>query len=118
MRFLRATSPIAAVAVLALAACSAVPVSQGGAAVELVSTRPSGCKALGEVVGRQGNVFSGDFTSNEDLMVGARNDLRNKAAAMGGNVVAMQNTVNATHPYSTGNVSTTIVGNVYACPAK
>lgn len=118
MRHPRASFPITALAVLTLTACSAVPVSQGGAAVELVSARPAGCKALGEVVGRQGNVFSGDFTSNENLMVGARNDLRNKAAAMGGNVVAMQNTVNATHPYSTGNVSTTIVGNVYACPAK
>ncbi|RCW66192.1 DUF4156 domain-containing protein [Pseudorhodoferax soli] len=118
MNILKASYPIAAVALLALTACSAVPVTQGGAAVELISARPTGCKALGEVIGSQGNVFSGDFTSNENLMVGARNDLRNKAAAMGGNVVAMQNTLNATHPYSTGNVSTTIVGNVYACPAK
>ena len=114
---MKASLPIAA-CVLVLSACSAVPVTQGGSTVEVVSARPAGCKHLGEVVGRQGNAFSGDFTSNENLMVGARNDLRNKAAAMGGNVVAMQNTVNATLPYSTGNVSTTIVGNVYACPAK
>lgn len=106
--------PIAAA--LALAGCAATYATQEGASVELVTARPTGCKALGEVVGKQGNVFSGDFTSNENLMVGARNDLRNKAAAMGGNVVHVQNTLNATHPYSSGAVSTTMVGTVFACP--
>lgn len=105
-------------AAVTLAGCAATPATPLGAAVELVNARPAGCKVLGEVVGKQGNVFSGDFTTNENLMVGARNDLRNRAAAMGGNVVHMQDTLNSKHPYSTGAVSTTIVGTAFACPAR
>ena len=45
-------------------------------------------------------------------------DLRNKAAAMGGNVVQAQSTLNGTHPYSSGAISSTVIGNVYACPGK
>ena len=103
---------------LTLAGCAATSVTPQGAAVELVTARPAGCKVIGEVVGKQGNVFSGDFTTNENLMIGARNDLRNRAAAMGGNVVHMQDTLNATHPYSAGAVSTTIVGTVFACQRR
>lgn len=105
-------------AAVTLAGCAATPATPQGAVVELVNARPAGCKALGEVVGKQGNVFSGDFTTNENLMVGARNDMRNKAAAMGANVVQMQDTLNSTHPYSTGAVSTTIVGMAFACPSR
>lgn len=101
-----------------LAGCAATSVTQQGAAVELVNARPTGCKPLGEVIGKQGNVFSGDFTTNENLMIGARNDLRNRAAALGGNVVHMQDTLNSSHPYSTGAVSTTIVGTVFACARR
>jgi Domain of unknown function (DUF4156) len=107
-----------AFAILALAGCSATTVTPQAASVELVSAKPQGCKLLGEAVGSQGNAFSGDFTSNRDLMLGARNDLKNKAAEMRGNVVWVQNTLNATHPYSSGAISSTMVGNVYACPAR
>ncbi len=103
---------------LTLAGCAATSATPQGAAVELVNARPAGCKSLGEVIGKQGNVFSGDFTTNENLMLGARNDLRNRAAAMGGNVVQLQDTLNSTHPYSTGAVSTTIVGTVFSCPGR
>ena len=109
------TTLIAAAAAALLAACSATPVSQAGSQVEIVTERPAGCRMLGEVVGSQGNVFSGDFTTNENLMVGARNDLRNKAAAMGGNVVQMQNSLNATHPYSAGAVKSTLICTAFAC---
>ncbi len=101
-----------------LAGCAATQATQQGAQVELVTQKPAGCRLLGEAVGTQGNVFSGDFTTNENLMIGARNDLRNKAASMGGNVVQVQNTLNAAHPYSSGAVKSTVVGNVFACPAK
>ncbi len=73
---------------------------------------------LGEVLGSQGNVFSGDFTSDEKLMQGARNNLRNKAAAMGANVVQVQNTQNSTHPYSAGAIKSTVIGMAFACPNR
>lgn len=109
-------STLAAAAAVFLAGCSATPVTSQGTQVEIVADKPAGCRVLGEVVGSQGNVFSGDFTSNENLMVGARNDLRNKAAALGANTVQVQQSLNATHPYSAGAVKTTLVGMAYSCP--
>jgi len=96
--------------------CSAIPTTPEGAKVELVNDKPSGnCKPLGEVIGSQGNWFTGDVTSNADLMLGARNDLRNKAAAIGGNVVHVQNVSNASAWGSSGTTNTTVVGRVYKC---
>ena len=107
-----------AIMVGVLAGCSATPVSQQGARVEITTERPNGCKMLGEVVGSQGNVFSGDFTTDRALMEGARNDLRNKTAAMGGNVVQIQHSLNSTHPYSAGAVKSTLIGVAFACAGR
>lgn len=114
---MKAMMILGAAAVL-LGGCAATSVTPQGAQVELVTERPANCKMLGEVLGSQGNVFSGDFTSDQNLMLGARNDLRNKAAAMGANVVQMQNTLNSTHPYSAGAVKSAIVGTAFACPKR
>ena len=114
MRFQSVTWAAFAAAV-ALSGCAATQVTQPGSAVEVVTQKPSGCRSLGEAVGSQGNVFSGDFTTDQNLLVGARNDLRNKAAALGGNVVQVQDTLHSTHPYSSGAVKSTVVGSVFAC---
>lgn len=103
---------------LGVVGCAATETTSKGAAVEIVTERPTGCRLLGEAVGKQGNAFTGDFISNENLMIGARNDLKNKAAAMGGNVVQAQSMLNGTHPYSSGAISSTVIGNVFACPIK
>ena len=96
--------------------CAAIPTTSEGAKVELVNDKPTGnCKALGEVIGSQGNWFTGDVTSNESLMLGARNDLRNKAVAIGGNVVHVQNLSNTNAWGSAGTTNTTVVGQVYKC---
>jgi starvation-inducible outer membrane lipoprotein len=105
-----------ATANLLLAGCSAIEATPAGAAVELVNDRPQGkCKALGETVGSQGNWFTGDYTSNKNLMIGARNDLRNQAAAMGGNIVHVQNLSNTNSHVGLGTTNTTVVGMVYNC---
>jgi hypothetical protein len=72
---------------LLLAACAAIPVAPGAERVKLTNQEPQGCEQLGDVVGTQGNVVSGAWTSDESLISGARNDLKNKAAALGANVV-------------------------------
>ena len=96
--------------------CAAIQATPEGAKVELVNEKPTGnCKALGEVIGSQGNQFTGDLTSNEDLLLGARNDLRNKAAALGGNVVYVQYLSNSTAWRSAGTTNTTLLGQVYKC---
>lgn len=107
---------LCALAAIVLSGCAATSATPQGAAVEVLTQKPANCRFLGEVVGSQGNAFSGDFTSNQNLMVGARNDLRNKAAAMGGNAGQIQNSLNATHPYSSGAISSTLVGSAFACP--
>jgi hypothetical protein len=103
-------------AIILLSACSAIQPTPQGALVELVNDRPQGnCTALGETIGSQGNFFTGDYTSNKNLMIGARNDLRNQAANMGGNLVHVQNVSNASAHGSRGTSNTTVVGMVYNC---
>lgn len=98
------------------AGCSAISTTPEGKSVELVTEKPPGnCKPLGDVVGSQGNWFTGDYTSNKNLLVGARNDLRNKAAEMGGNYVWVQDSNNTNAWGSLGTTNTTVLGVVYSC---
>ena len=103
-------------AIIILSACAAIEATPNGALVELVNDKPQGdCRALGEIVGSQGNFFTGNYTPNKNLMMGARNDLRNQAASMGGNLVHVQNVSNASAHGSWGTSNTTVVGMVYKC---
>ncbi|MEZ5703212.1 MAG: DUF4156 domain-containing protein [Burkholderiaceae bacterium] len=52
---------------------------------------------------------SQETSSPTKTLIGARNDLKNKAAAMGGNVVQAQSTLHGTHPYSSGAISSTVI---------
>ena len=80
------------------------------------------CKFLGDVTGNQGNFFTGAYTSNSNLETGARNDIKNKAAAMGGNVVAIitqraGQTIGGNGLGAGGTqTNVTLSGNVYLCP--
>ena len=67
------------------------------------------CTYLGEVIGSEGVLYNFLFISNHDLTMGARNDLRNQAHALGGNVIEIENRELG---YQT---STVYVGNVYRC---
>ncbi len=73
------------------------------------------CTFLGEAVGSQGNWLTGDLTSNKNLMVGARNDLRNQAYKMGGNIVYIQEFKNSSAYKALGTTNTTAIGKVYRC---
>lgn len=102
--------------VFLFAGCSAISTTPEGKSVELVTEKPPGnCKPLGDVVGSQGNWFTGDYTSNKNLLVGARNDLRNKAAEMGGNYVWVQDSNNTNAWGGLGTTNTTVLGVVYSC---
>ncbi len=90
--------------------------------VRLTNTEPTGCKFLGDVTGGQGNFLTGDFTSNTALETGARNDIKNKASAMGGNVVYLltqrAGQSGGIHNGSghAAQTNVTLTGNVYTCP--
>ncbi len=71
------------------------------------------CEFVAEIVGSQGNWFTGDFTSNENLAIGARNELRNKGYQLGGNLVFIQELRNTNAFRSLGTTNTTAIGKVY-----
>lgn len=112
--------PASLAAILLLAACAPIALNNTGAtAVRLTHNEPGPpCKFLGDVTGSQGDFLLGGITSNADLETGARNDLKNKAAAMGGNVVYVL-TSRAGQTGTKDNLAQTNVtlsGNVYRCP--
>ncbi|WP_131701662.1 DUF4156 domain-containing protein, partial [Enterobacter hormaechei] len=83
----------------------------------IYSTKPF----LGEVTGSQGNFFTGGWTSNSNLETGARNDLKNQAYSMGGNVVVIltQRAGQTGSAYfgsgSSQQTNVTLSGTVYRC---
>jgi hypothetical protein len=103
---------------LILVGCSATPVNSGAERVRLTNTDPGKqCKLLGDVTGNQGNEFTGPFISNANLETGARNDIKNKAAAMGGNVVYILTQRAGQSGITPGRqTNVTLSGNVYRCP--
>lgn len=97
--------------------CTSIQVLPQARSIELVNILPNKdkCKLLGEVVGSQGNWVTGDWTSNKNLVVGARNELRNEAHKLGANVVHIQEMDNTNAWGSKGTTNTTIIGKAYKC---
>lgn len=113
---MRTIQPLCIAVCVLMASCAAIQTTPQGTVVELTNDKPTGdCKALGEVIGSQGNWFTGDITSNKNLMLGARNDVRNKAAALGGNMVHVQNLSSTNASGSAGTTNTTVTGMAYNC---
>ncbi len=106
-------------ATYALAACAPTTLSPGAASnVRITHNEPGKeCVFLGDVTGSQGNFLAGAITSNADLETGARNDLKNKAAGMGGNVVYLltQRAGQTGGKDHLEQTNVTLSGNVYRC---
>ncbi|PIK15642.1 DUF4156 domain-containing protein [Halobacteriovorax sp. JY17] len=100
-----------------LCSCAANVVHNEAINVEIVYAKPdmNKCVFLKEVSGSQGNWVTGDFTSNEDLLVGARNTLKNNTYSLGGNVVHVHEVTNASAWKAAGNTATAITGSAYSC---
>ena len=56
---------------LSLSACAAKQTIPGAERIELVNELPDRkrCEFVGEIVGSQGNWFTGDVTSNKNLVI-------------------------------------------------
>nr|WP_113868442.1 DUF4156 domain-containing protein [Brenneria salicis]NMN90380.1 uncharacterized protein DUF4156 [Brenneria salicis ATCC 15712 = DSM 30166]RBP59632.1 uncharacterized protein DUF4156 [Brenneria salicis ATCC 15712 = DSM 30166]RLM29783.1 hypothetical protein BHG07_14315 [Brenneria salicis ATCC 15712 = DSM 30166] len=104
-------------AVILLAGCSAThQLSTAAQAVTFTDTKPGNeCQLLGQVSGSQSNWFSGN-ESDGSSMRGAANDLRNKAAAMGGNTLYSVTSPSQTFWSSFAPLDSKMVGDVYKCP--
>ncbi len=100
-----------------LSACAAHPLDKGAESVNLVTVYPESdtCTPLGEVIGSYGNWYMGDFTSNINLISGARNMLRNEAYKLGANVVFIQGTQNTDSWGSLGISNSTVIGQAFNC---
>ena len=73
------------------------------------------CDNLGPVFGKGGGAFGGAFISDERLMEYATNDLRNKAAVKGANVVVFSTHQMAGATHKQGTSTATITGIAYRC---
>lgn len=105
-----------------LTACSANSLQHGAEGVRITHNEPdASCTYLGDVTGSQGNFFTGGWTSNSNLETGARNNLKNKAWKMGGNVVVLltQRAGQTGSVYhgtgSSQQTNVTLSGTVYRC---
>ena len=103
--------------VLLLAGCSSsTQLSSAGERVTFTDQQPaSSCQLLGNLTGSQSNWLSGAGGETSALR-GAANDLRNRAAEMGGNVIygatsPTQNLLSAFAP-----LDSKMTGQVYKCP--
>lgn len=102
-----------------LAGCAAKPVVPGSENVLLSKEpAPTGCEFLGEVQGQQGGLWSSNFTSDSNLINGARNEIRNSAYAQHANYVKIE-TESFSHNTADnslgGTYSAVVIGNAYRC---
>lgn len=118
---------------LIIGGCASIPADpQANRVISTPNPAPKGCKYLGQVVGNQGNFFTGGFTSNRNLEEGAMNDLRNKASKLGANYIQLITnragiTGSTSGSFHNGNgyvgggsqqTNVTNLGNAYSCPPK
>lgn len=97
-------------------ACSTATLTAAGANVAAArNPAPAQCTALGYVVGHGGGTFGGGLIANDDLIEYAMNDLRNKAAELGGNYVQHDPPTLGQGDGTTTTV--TITGTAYRCPS-
>ncbi|MBF0314442.1 MAG: DUF4156 domain-containing protein [Oligoflexia bacterium] len=97
--------------------CSAINLKPTAKDVFISNDNPKGCKHLGEVIGKQGDFFTGGWTSNDTLVKGAMNDLKNQAAEMGGNYIQLlsSSSGHTSGKYGGSQTDVTLMGNVFKC---
>ena len=91
--------------------------TSGGQDVRFVDEQPAAqCKFLGTITGEQSNWLSNQGTEGGSSMRGAANDLRNKAASMGGNVIYGASTPGLSVISNFVPLATKMSGQIYKCP--
>jgi len=94
--------------------CAAKRLQPGAERVLLSNDKPpSDCVFVGDVVGGQGNWWTDDITSTKNLVEGSRNDLKNRAHAIGANYVHIQQVGHDSSYLGGGKIG--ISGNAYRC---
>lgn len=111
-------APGLVVAALLLAGCSSgTELSSAGQSVRFVEEKPGAeCQLVGTATGKQSNWLSGQHGEEGGSMRGAANDLRNQAAAMGGNVIYGVSSPSQGMLSSFVPTASEMTGKVYKCP--
>ncbi len=107
------------VAAALLAGCSSTSntLSPAGERVSFTDQQPAkSCQLLGNVTGEQSNWFSGAGGGESSSLRGAANDLRNRAAEMGGNVIYGATSPTQNIWSSFAPLDSKMSGQVYKCP--
>lgn len=103
----------------ALSGCAAAPAVPGSSSIILSrEIAPAGCVWLGEVQGAQGNFWTAEFTSDANLIAGARNRLRAAAYDLGATYVRIESesfSQNTATGSLGGTYSAVVIGNAYRC---
>ena len=101
----------------ALLGCAATPLNSGAERVDVVTgiKEVKKCTYLGDVVGSQGNRFSGPFTPTANLLLGARQSLKNETLKLGGNKVLLQQQQYSQRELFGGTIDAVLVGKAYKC---
>ncbi len=106
-------------AMILLVGCAAKPLLHGGESIILSKEpSPAECEFLGEVQGNQGNFWTATFTSDADLINGARNEVRNAAYALHANYVKIETesfSHNTADDSLGGTYSAVVIGNAFRC---
>ena len=105
-------------AALLMAGCSSSnELSSAGQSVRFVEDKPGAeCQLIGTATGKQSNWLSGQHGEEGGSMRGAANDLRNQAAAMGGNVLYGVSSPSQGMLSSFVPTASEMNGQVYKCP--
>ncbi|EBO9836289.1 DUF4156 domain-containing protein [Salmonella enterica] len=105
-------------AALLMAGCSSSnELTAAGQNVRFVEDKPGAeCQLIGTATCKQSNWFSGQHGEEGGSMRGAANDLRNQAAAMGGNVLYGVSSPSQGMLSSFVPTASEMNGQVYKCP--
>ncbi|CDZ85233.1 lipoprotein [Citrobacter koseri] len=105
-------------AALLMAGCSSSnQLTAAGQSVRFVEDKPGAeCQLIGTATGKQSNWLSGQHGEEGGSMRGAANDLRNQAAAMGGNVIYGVSSPTQGMLSSFVPTASEMNGQVYKCP--
>ncbi|HFZ8994523.1 TPA: DUF4156 domain-containing protein [Citrobacter freundii] len=108
---------IVGAALLMVGCSSGNELSAAGQSVRFVEDKPGAeCQFLGTATGKQSNWLSGQHGEEGGSMRGAANDLRNQAAAMGGNVLYGVSSPTQGMLSSFVPTASEMNGQVYKCP--
>ncbi|BCG64305.1 MAG: hypothetical protein methR_P2078 [Methyloprofundus sp.] len=108
--------PIFYSVVMTITAC-AISLEKGAEIVQLIYQRPSAdtCQFIGQTSASDGGMVSGDFMTDAKIHEGAANQMKNKAFAMGGNLVFIQHQFNENKLLTATKTKQTMIGFVYYC---